>query len=102
MAEQIYTHARWKVKPGNEQRFIETWKTLKDAIGPGEHGPLWGSLIQEANDPTQFATFAHWSSREHAEAALKNPRVGKVIEALMSLCSEGAPGLFRLVGHMER
>jgi quinol monooxygenase YgiN len=101
MDEQYYTQASWKVKPGNEQRFIQTWKTLREAVGD-DKGPLWGSLIQNVNDSTQFVTFAEWESREAAEAALKNPNVGKVIGEMMALCSDGAPGLYRLAGHMER
>jgi quinol monooxygenase YgiN len=99
--DKYYTHASWKVKPGNEQRFIEIWTKLADKIArdPDKYGARWGTIIQDPNDPTEFRTFAEWQNREAADRI--NPRVHPEIGELVSLCTEGKPGVYRLVHRFE-
>lgn len=60
---------RWKLKPGQEQTFIDHWDA-GTGMFVNEQG-AWGSRLHLADDGTYFA-YAQWPSRElyHAKRTL--------------------------------
>ena len=101
MDSDIYTLGVWKVKPGQEQAFIATWKRLGAFFYslPGPPGP--GTLIQSLEDPTQFYSFGPWRSLEDIQAMRADPRTPDQIGKLMALCDEAKPDAFRVVAQVS-
>jgi quinol monooxygenase YgiN len=54
----------WKVRPGKEDQFRETWRNITEAIFH-QHGSL-GSRLHHADDGRWIA-YAQWPDREHWE-----------------------------------
>jgi heme-degrading monooxygenase HmoA len=52
---------QWKVKPGKEEEFRESWRAVTDAIYH-QHGSL-GSRLHKNDDGTWVA-YAQWPTRE--------------------------------------
>ena len=100
MDEIYYTHAMWKVKPGNEEQFIEAWKAMGAVFMnlPGiPAGSTQGTLIQSLSHPTLFYSFGPWSSLEDIEAMRADPQARQAIARTRALCEEATPGNYRLV-----
>ncbi len=53
---------QWKVKPGHDEQFRGTWRTITEAIFQ-QHGSL-GSRLHNSDDGT-FVAYAQWPDREH-------------------------------------
>jgi heme-degrading monooxygenase HmoA len=96
MAETFYTHALWRVKPGNEQAFIDAWRAMGDAFlaipGPKSHG----TLIQSLTDPTLFYSFGPWESLDQIHAMRANPAAQEAMARARELCEEVETGAFRV------
>jgi len=56
---------QWKVKPGKEEEFRDTWRTITEAIFH-QHGSL-GSRLHRNDDGTWLA-YAQWPDRQHWES----------------------------------
>ena len=55
---------QWKVKPGKEELFRQTWRTITEAIYR-QHGAL-GSRLHRADDGSgTWIAYAQWPDREH-------------------------------------
>ena len=65
MVRAIY---RWRVKAGEEERFVQAWRQGTAAIRthvPGAGGSL---LMRSAQDASEFMALACWHSREAWQA----------------------------------
>ncbi|HEY5639841.1 MAG TPA: hypothetical protein VIW01_07290 [Dehalococcoidia bacterium] len=100
MADEIYTLGVWKVKRGQEDRFIEAWKGLGRFFYSLPNPPGLGTLVQSADDPTRLYSFGPWKSMEDVQAMRSHPRSAEEIGKLRELCEEGGPGVFRVVARM--
>jgi len=100
--DRMYTQANWKVKPGNEDRFLKTWDKMKAALAEEGRGPLWGSLIQNVEDPKHYISFALWPDHQAIERLRATPETADLLAEMVALCSEGGPGTYREVFHVER
>ena len=100
MTEQFYTHALWRVKPGQQEVFVEAWKALGQIFAklPGSGK---GTLIQSISDDTLFYSFGPWSSLESIEGMRRDADARKGIQRLEELCDEAAPGTYRVVGQVS-
>ncbi|HEX8903352.1 MAG TPA: antibiotic biosynthesis monooxygenase [Longimicrobiaceae bacterium] len=76
MEEQVYTHALWRVKPGQEEEFVAAWRALSDAFVALPARPLWGTLIRSLADPSVFYSFGPWRSAGDVQAMRADPRAG--------------------------
>lgn len=97
MADEIYTLGAWKVKRGNEDRFIEAWKELGRFFYSLPNPPGPGTLVQSVEDSTRFYSFGPWKSLQDVQAMRSHPKSAEEIGKLRELCEEGAPGAFRVV-----
>jgi heme-degrading monooxygenase HmoA len=97
MEGQYYTHALWRVKTGQEERFVEAWKALAQVFSglPGSSGR--GTLIRSVSDPTLYYSFGSWASLEAIEAMRSDPASRESIQQLRELCEEAVPGTYRVV-----
>ncbi len=96
--EIVYTLGVWRVKPGQEEAFIQAWKGLGEIFAQLPLAPDGqGTLIQSINDPTLFYSFGSWKSLADIQAMRNSPQAQEGIERLRALCTEATPGSFRLV-----
>ncbi len=101
MDEQIYTHAMWRVRPGQEEAFIQAWSQLADAFAALEKRPRWGTLIRSTTEPKLFYSFGPWASLSDAAEMRANPGAQQALERVRSYCLEATPGVYELVRHIE-
>src|SRR5437870_13550836 len=99
MQYPYYTHALWRVKPGNEDAFIAAWKAIGDAFS-ALPGVGHGTLIQSLTDPALFYSFGPWNSLEDIQAMRSDPAAQEAMRKARELCEEAAPGSYRLIAHV--
>ncbi len=98
MAERVYTLGRFRVREGKEGEFIATWKEVSKVfsqlpLAPGGKG----TLVQSLNEPLLFYSFGEWPSLEAVRAMREDAKAQDALRRLGELCSEAAPGSFRVV-----
>ena len=101
MSSHVYTHATWRVTPGNEARFAEEWSRLASLFSALDAPPLWGTLIRHRFDHGLFQSFGTWHRHEDVEAMRADPTVQAAFARLMAVCDEATPGSYELVEHVE-
>ena len=101
MEQQVYTHALWRVKPGNEEAFIEAWTALAEAFSNLDHPPLWGTLLRSATERNVFYSFGPWRSSTDVERMRNSETAQAAISELRQLCEEATPGMYHMVKHIE-
>jgi heme-degrading monooxygenase HmoA len=85
-----YTHGRWVVKAGQEERFQAAWQETAEWTNANISGTVGGEalLLQDLDDPTNFYSFGPWDSLEAIQAWRADPgfqeRVGRMRELLES------------------
>lgn len=95
--DTYYTHAKWKVKPGNEAEFIEAWKAVGEIFLSLPNPPGTGTLIRSEANPTLFYSFGPWNSPDDIAAMRANPLAQAAIKRAIDLCDEATPGSYRVV-----
>jgi hypothetical protein len=98
--DTYYTHAMWRVKPGNEAVFIEAWQSLGETFHALPNPPGQGSLLQSETDPTLFYSFGPWHRKDDIAAMRADPNAAAALKRLFDLCDEAAPGNYRLVAQV--
>jgi heme-degrading monooxygenase HmoA len=87
---QLYTHGRWVVKEGQEEKFQAAWQETAEWTNANISGTVAGEarLLQDLEDPTRFYSFGPWETLEAIEAWRGadgfQERVGRVRELLES------------------
>jgi heme-degrading monooxygenase HmoA len=87
---RLYTHGRWVVKEGQQERFQAAWQELADWTNAEISGAVAGEarLLQDLDDPTLFLSFGPWDSLDAILAWRADPgfkeRVGHIRELLVS------------------
>jgi heme-degrading monooxygenase HmoA len=87
---QLYTHGRWVVKEGQQERFQAAWQEVAEWTNAEISGAVAGEarLLQDLDDPTLFYSFGPWDSLEAIQAWRADPgfqeRVGRISELLAS------------------
>lgn len=98
MEQQIYTLGVWRVQEDRQQEFITAWKELGEIFTALPDSPSGkGVLIQSTTDSTLFYSFGPWKSLEAIEVMRNDHRAQEGIQKLINLCTEAAPGSFRVV-----
>lgn len=101
MANVVYTHAVWRVKPGHEQQFIEAWRELARVFTGLAVPPLWGSLLRNTADRSVFYSFGPWRNLQDAQAMRADPEAQRAIAAVRQCCLEATPEICELVDHVK-
>ncbi|HEX8230264.1 MAG TPA: antibiotic biosynthesis monooxygenase family protein [Chloroflexia bacterium] len=98
--EKFYTHAMWKVRPGDEALFVEAWRGLADALLSIPVPATRGTLIQSLDDPSLFYSFGPWESLEDIHAMRSNPDAQASIRRVVELCEHATPAGYRVVAEI--
>ncbi len=101
MTEEFYTHALWRVKPGNEERFVAAWQGLGKVFFRLKSPSPWGTLLQSVSDPAVFYSFGPWTSLDAIQSMRDDPVAREALRDLLALCEEATPSTYRRVAHME-
>ena len=101
MTKAYYTHAMWRVKPGNEGAFVEAWKALADVFTHLPSPATHGTLIQSLTDSTLFYSFGPWDSLEEIAAMRSDIASQAAIQRVRELCEEATPGGYRVVAEIS-
>lgn len=101
MEDVVYTHALWRVKPGEEDAFIAAWDELAGAFSALAARPRWGTLVRSMADPSVFFSFGPWERMEDVQAMRADPRAQDVMTRVRSHCVEAAPEPCSLVRHVQ-
>jgi hypothetical protein len=102
MTEVFYSHTHWTVKPGKERQFLTAWLAFSEICRTLPHPPIWGTLIQNHDEPTRFHSFGPWQRAEHYQEMRNNAQAKAAFQRAMDLCSEASPGTYELVGHIGK
>jgi heme-degrading monooxygenase HmoA len=95
-ADEPYTLALWRVKPGREEAFLEAWRGL-GAVFSALPGVRHGTLVQSVEDPLLYYSFGPWRSLDDICAMRADARAQEAFGRLRDLCDEMRPGVFRQV-----
>lgn len=101
MDEQVYTHALWRAKPGEEEAFIAAWSELADAFSALPARPLWGTLVRSMADPSLFFSFGPWNRMDDVLAMRADPRAQQAMARVRAHCVESSPEPCALVRHVQ-
>ena len=85
---QPYTSGRWKVKPGQEQAFVERWTEFTQWSLENSDGAEHFALIQDSNDPSRFLSFGAWAGNEAVEGWRTAPDFSERLGRCRELCDE--------------
>lgn len=97
----IFTHAMWRVRPGEETHFEQLWSDLTDVFSSLPKPPHWGTLIRSTAQPSLYYSFGPWPSREDIASMRAHPGVQERIAAMVALCEEATPSSYDRVRHID-
>ncbi|HET9494128.1 MAG TPA: antibiotic biosynthesis monooxygenase family protein [Chloroflexia bacterium] len=100
MEEAYYTHARWRVKPGREEEFVEAWRVLASFYASEPNAIGHGTLIRSLDDPSVFYAFGPWRTIEDIDAASGGPHSQESLSRLRDLCDEHSGGTYEVIAQV--
>jgi quinol monooxygenase YgiN len=96
-----YTLATYRVRPGQQEEFIEAWHKLAKTFSDLNDPPQWGTLIRHATDRTLFHGFGPWRDDEHIDAMRTNPAAMAAYQRIADFCTYVSPGNYEVVEHID-
>jgi len=83
-----YASGNWVVSNGQEREFIQRWVEFLEWTRASARGLLSAQLIQDADDPRHFISFAGWESSEAMKAWRALPGFADKLSACRVLCED--------------
>ena len=96
----IYTHAEWRVCPGEEAAFVAAWAQLAALFGRLPAPPRWGTLLRSTTDPTLFYSFGPWRASADVAAMRADAAVQAALATLREHWESARPGMYEVVRHV--
>lgn len=93
---ETYTSGMWRVKPGEEEAFVEAWRAFA-GWASGMDGVTSLRLTRDVKDPANFFSFAPWESIEAIRAWKGSDELKQRIGRVKTNCDEFAAWEFELV-----
>jgi hypothetical protein len=90
----------YRVKPGEENAFIDVWRGLAAVFSALPTPPLGGTLIGSTSDPGVFYSFGPWCESSHVDAMRADPNANEAFTRIAALCTEMTPGNYEIVEHV--
>jgi hypothetical protein len=101
MVETPYTLAMYRVKPGQEEKFVLAWDDLARTFTKLPHPPLWGTLIRSTSEPDVFYSFGPWRSASDVQTMRDHPDAGAAFARIAAACEQMTPGNYEMVRHVD-
>lgn len=96
MEEAYYTHARWLVKAGREQEFVEAWQAMGAVFSSLPNAVGHGTLIRSLDQPNLFYSFGPWRSLEDILSMRAGPESQTALVRVRDLCDEFSTGNYEV------
>lgn len=90
------TSANWMVKDGNQQDFIEQWRSLAE-ISLESPGAQSFFLIQDVANSRHFVSFGQWDDQGSITTSRSRPRFLEQFRRCQALCDESPGSDYRVV-----
>ena len=100
MEEAFYTHARWRVKPGREEEFIEAWRKMASAFAALPDAIGHGTLIRSVDDPSIYYSFGPWRSLDAIHSMRGGSHTQEALIRVRDLCDEFTTGTYEVVAEV--
>ncbi|HVL25236.1 MAG TPA: hypothetical protein VM450_14200 [Thermomicrobiales bacterium] len=102
MDGSAYTHARWVVRPGQEEAFVAAWQAVGEVFLRLPHPPPWGVLLRSEANPREFVSFGPWPDAGAVGEMRASPEAVAALDRARALCEEATPAAYRLVAAAGR
>jgi heme-degrading monooxygenase HmoA len=97
---ETYTSGLWSVRDGEEDAFVAAWTEFVEWAAEREGSGTF-RLVRNADEPSQYMSFAPWSTFE-AQASWKAlPEFPERIGKVRAHCDDFKPSTFELVTTVE-
>lgn len=95
MNDDFYSFNLWKIKDGNEQKFLFVWENelAKAFIKLNPYSKV--TLIQSTDSPNIYYSFGPWIKLDTLQAARSSNEYRAAITNLVSLCEISKSGSFK-------
>lgn len=100
MEGQPFTLARYRVKTGREEDFMERWRDLVRAFYRLPASPLWGTLIRSRSNAQEFYAFGPWREDAHVAAMRADPTIKQAFARIAELCEDMDSGDYTVIEHV--
>jgi heme-degrading monooxygenase HmoA len=97
---ETYTNGVWRVKPGEEDAFVQAWKEFV-TWASGMPGSGTFRLVRNVDEPGTYMSFAPWESHEAQQAWKELPEFRERIGRVRAHCDDFQPSVFELVTRVE-
>ena len=101
MEDGFYTLARWKVKPGLEEQFIQAWKEMGEVFLTLPRPATQGTLVRSMTEPSVFFSFGPWKDSAEIEAMRTDLEAKDAMQRVIDLCEEATPGTYEVVAEIR-
>jgi heme-degrading monooxygenase HmoA len=97
---QLYTHGRWVVKEGQQERFQAAWQELAEWTNAEISGAVGGEarLLQDLDDPTLFFSFGPWDSLQSIQSWRADSGFQERVRRIRDLLESFEPHTLQMVG----
>jgi len=92
-----YASGNWVVTAGNEAEFMARWTEFLGWTREAAPGLRWARLIQDAENPRHFISFASWESLEALRSWRSLPEFPSKMGACRALCDDFRGGDYTVV-----
>src|SRR6266508_5283917 len=92
-----YASGDWVVTAGSEAEFLARWREFLGWTRAAAPGLQWARLIQDADNPRHFISFASWESLEALRSWRSLPEFASKLGACRALCDDFRGGNYLVV-----
>ena len=86
--ESPYASGNWVVTPGCEKKFVERWTDFLEWTRSSFAELRSAQLIQDAEDPRHFVSFASWNNADAMQIWRARPEFAEKLDACRALCED--------------
>ena len=95
-----YTSGTWRVKPGEEDAFVQAWTEFVTWAG-GFAGSGEFRLVRDLDQPNTYFSFAPWESFDAQRSWKEEPEFRERIMRVRSHCEDFQPSTLELVTQVD-
>jgi heme-degrading monooxygenase HmoA len=93
---ETYTSGLWSVKPGEEDAFVAEWESFVTWASTMDGSGTF-RLVRNLERPSQYMSFAPWSSFEAQQTWKALPEFRERIGRVRAYCEDFEPLVYELV-----
>lgn len=98
----LFTMAIWDVKKGNEDEFVEAWRSFAEWTSKNRQGAMGVRLLRERTFPQRFVTIGPWEDVESMKAWRESEEFKEFFVLAKKLCTDIRPMTLDTVASIAR